>query len=325
MAAEGWDVLLLDVNPPEGPIGDQRFIAGDVRDAAAVRAAAEGCDVVVNNAALVPVTRSTLETYRAVNVGGTKNALAAAREVGAYVVHISSTSLYGVPRDVPITPATPFAPFEDYGVSKTEAEAVVDRTRDDGLVVSSLRPRTLLGRGRLGLFDVIFPRVRAGKAVPVFGRGDNLLQLLDADDLASAVLCAIRTKANAGYNVGAERFSTVRADMEALITHAGTGARVVGVPVAAIHAVLRPLDAIGRSPFTPWHYRTAHVPFYCDIADTKADLGWTPRRSNAEMLIRAYEDFLRRETTGASAHHRPLQGIVARALRGADRGRTVRS
>jgi nucleoside-diphosphate-sugar epimerase len=316
LARAGWDVIAGDVHPPSDPV-QHASLSLDVRDPDAVRRAVEGCDVVVNNAALVPVTRSSLDVYRAVNVGGTTNVLAAAKATGAYVAHISSTSLYGVPKQLPIRPDTPFTPFETYGQSKTEAERVVERERAGGVVVSSLRPRTIVGTGRLGLFDVIFPRVRDGKVVPLFGRGDNLLQLLDADDMCAAVLRAIELRSNGSYNVGALEYGTVRQDFERLIAHAGSGSRVVGVPVPAIHAVVRPLDMIGRSPFTPWHYMTAHVPFYCDVSTTMEELGWRPQRSNAEMLVNAYDWFVEHAgVRGASAHRRPLSGVLARLLRG---------
>jgi nucleoside-diphosphate-sugar epimerase len=316
LARNGYDVLAADIHEPPEPV-DHEFLRLDVRDPAAVRTAVESVDIVVNNAALVPVTRSTLEIYRAVNVGGTENVLAAAKDTGAYVAHVSSTSLYGVPKELPIKPTTQFTPFEIYGYSKTEAERVVQRERENGMTISSLRPRTIVGTGRLGLFDVIFPRIRDGKTVPLFGKGDNVLQLLDADDMCAAVLRAIEIRSNGSYNVGALEYGTVREDFEKLLAHAGTGARLVGVPVPLIHAVVRPLDMIGRSPFTPWHYMTAHEPFYCDVSTTMEELGWKPKRSNAEMLTNSYDWFLQHKgVRGESAHRKPLSGTLARLLRG---------
>lgn len=314
--AAGWDVIAADVHDLAATDRD-RFLRLDVCDASAVHRAVKGVDVVVNTAALVPITRSSAQCYLAVNAKGTENVLKAAKASGAYVAHISSSSIYGIPTQLPIIPSTPFAPFEDYGRSKAEAERVVERERADGLVVSSLRPRTIVGTGRLGLFDAIFPRIRDGKAVPIFGRGDNLLQLLDADDMCSAVLRAIDTRANGNYDVGAREYQTVREDFEDLLAHANTGARLVSVPVPLIHAIVRPLDAVGRSPFTPWHYMSAHKPFYCDISTTVRELGWEPRRSNLEMLVNSYDWFVNHPVTvGPSAHRRPLHGALAHFLRG---------
>jgi nucleoside-diphosphate-sugar epimerase len=311
----GWDVIAADLHEPA--TDRDNFLHLDVRDASAVHQAVKQVDVVVHSAALVPITRSSLQVYLAVNTQGTENVLRAARASGAYVVHISSSSIYGIPTQLPIMPSTPFAPFEDYGYSKAEAEGIVERERKNGLVVSVLRPRTIVGTGRLGLFDAIFPRIRDGKTVPLFGMGNNTLQLLDVEDMCAAVVRAIDTRSNGNYNVGAHEYQTVREDFEGLLAHANTGARLVRVPVPLIHAILRPLDAVGRSPFTRWHYMSAHKSCYSDISTTVSELGWSPKRSNLETLVNSYDWFVSHPVTaGASAHHRPLQGALARLLRG---------
>jgi nucleoside-diphosphate-sugar epimerase len=318
----GYDVRTLDIHELDGDVAKKdltpfEFVKADVRDADAMRRAVEDVDVVVDNAALVPVTRSDAAAYRSVNVEGCRTTLEAAKDAGVYTLHISSSAIYGVPKELPITATTPLAPFEPYGESKAEADRVVARAREDGQLVASLRPRTLLGEGRLGIFDVIFARVRAGKRVPMFGAGRNKVQMSDVEDFCSAALAAIEHRANDDYNVGAASFGTVREDLQALIDHAGTNAKLLAVPTPAIRAVLQPLDLVGRSPFNVWHWKSAPKPFYFDLTKTREGLGWEPQYSNAQALIRAYEHYLARpEATSASAHRRPLEGTLAQVLRG---------
>jgi nucleoside-diphosphate-sugar epimerase len=311
----GYEVRLLDVNPPER--GEREFVLADVRDAEAVRRAAAGCELVVDNAALVPVTRAGAAEYRAVNVDGCRNTLDAAEAIGAYVLHISSSAIFGVPSELPVTPDTPFAPFEPYGRSKAEAEQVVHERRSAGLVVGSLRPRTLVGEGRLGLFDIIFARIRRGRRVPMFGRGQNRVQMCDVEDFCAAALAAVEQRANADYNIGSAGFGTVREDLQGLIDRVGSRSRLQAVPVWAIRAVLQPLDLVGRSPFNEWHWRSAPAPFYFDISRAREELGWQPRRTNVDALEHAYGLYDRRAgAAGSSAHRRPLRGALARLLRG---------
>ena len=312
----GFEVRLLDVNPPER--GSREFVHADVSDAGAIRAAAEGCEVVVDNAALVPVTRASAAEYRSVNVGGCRNTLDAAGAAGAYVLHISSSAIFGVPSQLPVTDDAPLAAFEPYGRSKAEAEGVVHERRGAGLVVGSLRPRTLVGEGRLGLFDIIFARIRSGRRVPLFGRGQNRVQMCDVEDFCAAALAAIERRSNDDHNIGSAGFGTVREDLQGLIERVGSRSRLQPVPVWAIRAVLQPLDVVGRSPFNEWHWRSAPAPFYFDISRACAELGWEPRRTNLDALEHAYRHYERRTgtTTGSSAHRRPLRGALARLLRG---------
>ena len=316
IAGAGHAVRTLHIHPPEAP-SPHEFVRADVRDAAAVRSAVRGCDVVVDNAALVPVSRASEAEYRSVNLDGCRNTLDAAAEEDAYVLHISSSAIYGVPVELPVRTSTALAPFEPYGRSKADAERLVAERRAAGLTVGSLRPRTLLGEGRLGLFDVIFARVRAGKRVPLFGAGRNRVQMCDVEDFCAASLAAIDRRANDDYNIGSAGFGTVREDLEGLIARVGSRSRLQPVPVWAIRAVLQPLDAVGRSPFNEWHWRSAPEPFYFDISKAQDELGWQPRRSNVEALVRAYEAHLAEPLLDAGpAHRRSLRGGLARVLRG---------
>jgi nucleoside-diphosphate-sugar epimerase len=312
----GWDVRLLDVHAPAGPLdAGQEFVLADVRDAAAMREAVDGCDVVVDNAALVPVTRSTAQEFRSVNVDGCATTLAAAREAGAYVVHVSSSAIYGKPREMPVTEDTPLDPFEPYGSSKAEAERLMHRERANGLPVASLRSRALLGRGRLGLFELVFSRIRQGRRVPLFGSGRNLLQMCDARDFGAAVVACIEREATGDYNIGAADFATPREDLEALIERVGSTARLQPVPVWAIRAVLQPLALAGRSPFTAWHWHASAATFHASVERAERELGWRPQFSNVDALEHAYHEYLA-GTAGGSAHSAPLSGALARALRG---------
>ncbi len=317
LVGAGYDVTALDLHPPRRPVTAYEFRQGDVRDRAAVAEAAHGCEVVVDNAALVPVTRSTPEEFRAVNVEGCRNTLDAARAEGAYVLHVSSSSIYGVPELLPVTEESPLRPFEPYGASKAEAEELVHRERETGLVVSSLRSRALVGEGRLGLFEIVFRRVRDGKRVPMFGNGDIRIQMCAAEDFCSAALAAIERRANGDYNIGAARGGTVTEDLEGLIEHAGSSARLQPVPIWAIRAVLRGLELVDRSPFTKWHWVSSATPYWAEVDKARDELGWEPRHSNAEALGIAYDRWLAQpDEVGASGHTRPLRGLLARALRG---------
>jgi nucleoside-diphosphate-sugar epimerase len=200
-------------------------------------------------------------------------------------------------------------------VSKAEAERLVHRERAAGLPVASLRSRALLGHGRLGIFELIFSRIRQGRRVPLFGRGTNVLQMCDAADFAAAALACIECRANCDYNIGAAEFGTPREDLQALIGRVGSTSRLQPVPVWAIRAVMQPLALARRSPFTAWHWHAPGSTFYASLDKAERELGWRPIYSNVDALERAYHEYLA-GTAGGSPHSAPLGGFLARALRG---------
>jgi nucleoside-diphosphate-sugar epimerase len=301
--AAGHRLRILDLNEPAA--GDAEFVEGDVRDPAAVRAASEGVDVVLHNVAQVPLAKDR-HLFEAVNVGGTANVLLAAREAGvAKVVHTSSSAIFGIPESNPVTEETPPRPLEAYGRAKLRAELLCHDAVAGGLDVTIVRPRTILGHGRLGIMAVLFEFVADGAPVYVLGRGHNRYQFVHADDLADACLRAGRRPGPAVYNVGTTEFGTMRETLTALVEHAGTGSRVRSLPTGPAAAAMRALSGAGLVPFAPYHWLLYGESLWFDPAKTQAELGWWPTRSNSAMIIESYEWFLahRDATSGTPGSH----------------------
>jgi nucleoside-diphosphate-sugar epimerase len=298
-ATQGAQPLIFDLapaDPAEYP-PQTRFFQGDVRDPVAVRralVAAGPVDVVVHAAAALPLWRPA--DIWSTNVEGTRTVLRLARDVGVpRVVYISSTAVYGVPKKHPLEEGDPLVGVGPYGTSKIAAERLCAEARLRGACVPVLRPKTFIGTGRLGVFQILYDWVHAGKRIPVLGSGHNRYQLLEVEDLCAAiwqVATAPAALANSTFNVGAARFGTVREDVGALCAYAGTGARVWPVPARPAKLALRVLEAARLSPLYRWVYGTADTDSYVAIERLQRLLGWQPRYSNAEALIRSYAWYL---------------------------------
>lgn len=100
--------------------------AGDVRDPHGVRKAMEGCDTVLHLAALIaiPYSYHSPDTYVDTNVKGTLNIVQAARDLGARVVHTSTSEVYGTARTVPISEQHPLQGQSPYSASKIGADQI---------------------------------------------------------------------------------------------------------------------------------------------------------------------------------------------------------
>jgi nucleoside-diphosphate-sugar epimerase len=272
-------------------------------------------DTVYHLAAAVLPTRGK-SNYVSINTGGTRNLLQAALDNHvSQVLHIGTSAVFGAPRHLPVTEDTEFRPMGYYGWAKARGEEEVRRYRRLGVRVCVLRPRTILGTERLGIFHILFDWIKRGKRVPIIGRGDNLFQFVSARDVVSASLLGAASQSNDDFNIGAEDYSTVRGDLEALVIHAGTGARVVSIPVLLAMTSLQMLDLVRLSPLMDWQYKVAHKPFYFDISKAKQVLGWQPVDSNISMFTQAYDWYVANFTDSAAAYgstHR--QAVKQRAL-----------
>lgn len=309
----GHRVRVLDLEPlPENSVAE--LCSVDVRDPAAVEEAMRGVDRVIHCIAKVPISKAGRQFWE-VNVEGTRNVLKAAQKLGVpKVVHLSSSSVQ-MSEVNPVPEDAPFHPVGEYAKSKLKAETVCEEFRAQGMKIDIIRPRTVIGAGRLGIFDILFDWISEGRKVYILGSGHNKIQFLHAEDLAACCyLASLKNESNT-FNVGSKNFESLRSDLQSLIDEAGTRSRIVSVPVLPSMTALAILDFLRLSPLASWHYMTYHKDFYFDNANAKKILGWQPRFGNSEILKIAYRDYIEhraeRQARYGSSHRKALkQGLL---------------
>lgn len=313
--AAGDSVRVLDLNDAHDRPAGVEFIQGDVRDIGVVRAAVDGVDVVLNNVAQVPLAKDP-HLLRSVNVDGTVNLLDASVAAGVgKVVHTSSSAVFGVPKANPVLPTTVPAPMEAYGHAKLAAEWACLAAAREGLDVSIVRPRTILGHGRLGIFGILFDWIADGHDPIVLGDGTNRYQFVHSDDLADVCLLAAGADRPSVFNVGTDRFGTMRETLDSLCAHAGTGARVRSLPAGPAGLGMSLSAKLGIAPFAPYHWMMYSKSMWFDLEHLETQLGWSPQWSTADMFAQSYDWFLEhRSATGdaTASHHRRTskQGVL---------------
>jgi nucleoside-diphosphate-sugar epimerase len=308
----GEQVRILDIwDDPSRPKAIE-YVACSILNPAGVAQAMQGIDVVHHHAALVAQTRAGKQ-YWAVNVEGSRIVAEAAAKAGVQaMLHTSSTAVFGLPpAHGPITPATPTRPVEPYGRSKLAGEQITEAIcAQHGIPLITIRPRAILGSGRLGIFQILFQWIKENRNVYVIGSGNVPFQFLHAQDLIDFYMLVLDAGKTGVYNVGTDRFGTLRRDLEAFIRHVGSTSTVKSLPVALTINTLRVLYWMGLSPLVPWHYLTYHRACYFDTQPL-LDLGWKPNYSNGDMLKESYEWFLNHHgqdrTEIGSPHRSPLK------------------
>jgi nucleoside-diphosphate-sugar epimerase len=319
LVARGYRVRIFDLNPPGVERVEVEYVGGDVRDIERLRDACRDVEIVFHNVAQVPLARDRHE-FESVNVTGTANVLLASRDARvSKVVHTSSSAVFGIPASNPVTEDTPCRPIEAYGSAKTAAEVLCRDAAANGLDVTIIRPRTILGHGRLGIMAALFELVADGAPVFVLGRGDNRYQFVHASDLASACIRAAERPGSRVYNVGATEFGTMRETLQALVDHAGTGARIRSIPAAPARLAMQAMSGIGLAPFAPYHWMMYGESLWFDVTAARTELDWEPAHSNSSMLIESYEWFREHRdhvaAAGGSHHQTPVKMGVLKLAR----------
>jgi nucleoside-diphosphate-sugar epimerase len=300
LLAKGQSVTLFDIAPADYADikGKVRAIKGDVRDAAAVQAAMQGIDVVVHTAAALPLYPPQ-EIY-STEVEGTRTVLdAALKNKIERVIHISSSAVYGIPDHHPLIETDRVQGVGPYGEAKVRAEAVAVEYRAKGLCVPILRPKSFVGPERLGVFAMLYEWAHDGKNFPVLGKGNNPYQYLDVEDLCEAIwVCATLpcSKTNDTFNLGAKEFGTPQSDFQAVLDYAGHGKRIIPLPEKPAIFALSILEKLKLSPLYPWIYATFGKESFLSIEKAERVLGFQPKYSNKDALIRNYQWYLDNRT-----------------------------
>jgi nucleoside-diphosphate-sugar epimerase len=318
---KGHDVVNLDLLPfdyPEAPRVES--LLGDIRDRDMVDRCMAGVDMVVHCAAALPLY-SPEEIY-STDIDGTRNVVQSAREAGVQrCVMISSTAVYGIPDHHPLLEEDPMIGVGAYGEAKIAAEAVCVEERAKGLCVPILRPKSFIGPERLGVFALFYDFARTGHGFPVLGNGKNTYQYLDVADLCAAIWLAVtkdESVVNDVFNIGAGEYGTTAGDFQVVLDEAGHGKRIKPLPAGPAIAVLRVLEALKLSPLYKWIYETAAEDSFVSIDKARRVLGYAPRYSNQDALLRNYRWYLENleQFAGASGvtHRVPWkQGVLGLA------------
>ena len=201
--AGGRDVRLLARDPNRAEsglrdlVGDDadrvEVVSGDVTDAGRMAELLDGADEVVHAAGSVTLTGVDAALVESVNVGGTRNVVAAAAERGmGGIVHVSSVAVLFPPDTPTISADTAIAaPRGDYGRTKAMAEHEVRALQDDGAPITILYPGGVLGApawGRLGESATAVEFACKRGVVPMTPGGWSIVDVRDVADATIAAL-----------------------------------------------------------------------------------------------------------------------------------------
>ena len=317
--SRGEQIVSLDIVEFDYPDMNDKIIRikGDIRNKNDVKKAMEGVDVVVHTAAALPLYKP--EDIYSTDIDGTRNLLeeASAQKVKRFI-HISSTAVYGIPDHHPLKEDDKLDGVGPYGKAKIKAEEECLKYRDKGMCVPVIRPKSFIGPERLGVFDLLFDWAKDGKGFPMIGNGKNRYQLLDVEDLCDAIyLCATlpEEQANDTFNIGAKEFTTMGEDYQAVLDAAGYNKKIVGLPEKPIIWTLRVLESLNLSPLYKWVYETASKDSFVSIEKAETKLGYKPKYSNKDALVRNYKWYLEhfnefKDLSGVSHRVPWKQGIL---------------
>lgn len=269
-------------------------VAGDLSDAAAIRAGAEGCELAFHAAAQLG-DWGTREEFERGNVQGTQNALSACADAGVRrFVHVGTEAalLAGQPlvnadETWPLRPDSPAL----YSSTKAKAERLVLRANREGFETVVVRPRFVWGSGDTTLLPAMTEMVRAGRFAWI-GGGHHLTATTHVDNTVEGlVLGAERGRPGNAYFVTDGDPVEFREFVSALLRSQSVAPPSRSIPAGAAGALAvagetawRALRLPGRPPLTRFAYWVSSQECTIRIDKAREQLGYAPVRSREEGL-----------------------------------------
>ena len=271
-------------------------VGGDLTDAASLRRASEGVEVVYNIAALYRTAGLPTAAYRAVNAEGVATLIRSAAGAGAKrVVHCSTVGVHGDVEHPPANEDAPLRPGDVYQETKLEGERLgAAAAKETGIELVIARPSGIYGPGDRRLLK-LFGGVARRRFV-LLGDGRIFYHLTYVDDLCDGFrLCATQpAAAGRTYLLAGGEVTTLKELIAITADVAGVAPPRLRLPVwpfwlagAACEVVCKPLG------IAPPIYRR-RVDFFTksrafDISRARTELGFAPAVGLREGIGRTLE------------------------------------
>lgn len=245
----------------------------DIADAAGLRSAVSGMDVVCHLAGLGRAresVRDPLPFFR-VNVGGTVAVLEAMAAAGVpRIVFASTGAIYGSPTRQPMDEGTPDAPPHPYASSKLAAESAIGAQARAGLVGAVVVRLMNVAGGADPEPTRLIPRVLAaamGESVlHINGDGTAIRDYLHVKDAAAAFVACVEQcpapGASTRYIIGSGCGTSILDVVTAV-------ERVTGRPVRRVHGAAAPEPAL----------------LIGDPGKALTEIGWAPKYSGLDEIV----------------------------------------
>ena len=261
---------------------DIEIVEGELRSYERVHNAMRGVELVFHIGALGSVPRSLHDPLNsnAVNVEGTLNVLLAARDEGVRrVVYSSSSSVYGLRSDLPVTEEAPPDPLSPYAVTKLAAERyciAFSRVYEnfESVVVRFFNvfgPRQSPNSVYAAVVPLFIRAIEAGEPIFINGDGEQSRDFTYVDNVVDGTIRAATADGANG------RIFNLAASSPATVNHiADLIGEILGKEV--------------RREFRPPRLGDIRAS-WADISAAREVLGWEPKIDLAEGLRRTVEHF----------------------------------
>lgn len=293
---DGYRVRILardraKASPFEGRV--ENIVVADICERPAIDTLVEGADAVIQLVSNFRSASGPPESYRHINLDGSRTVLEACEAAGVKrLVHCSTIGVHGHVQSTPANEDSPYNPGDLYQETKRDTELLIrERLPSLNTEVVVIRPCSLYGPGDTRMLKMF--RMLAKRRFLMLGPCQENFHAVYIDDVVEGFMKALTTEGIGGetFILGGPRYLPLREYVNLAAEAVGASPPWINLPYGPFYAAAVACEAVcvplGIEP--PLHRR--RVRFYknnraFDIGKARRMLGYEPRIDLDEGMAR---------------------------------------
>lgn len=280
---QGYKVFGVDIRPPlDSSKENFEFTQVDVNKMDIKMN--QRIEFIVHTASSLPYGNSAKE-FEDNNIAAATVISRIAKENNTFLVEIGSSSVYGKPEQLPVNQHTRLNPLDNYAKSKLKAEIVIreNLATDEYCII---RPRTILGTGRSGIFSIFFSLIAGNLPLPLPNSGRQVIQFVHVDDLAALSIHLGQKRIPGIWPAASPEPKPLKEYLQVISNNDAVSVRYIPINPLLFKIIGEIAFRMGVTKFTPWHFGA--FPY-----DNYVDSDWVPtgfeyNYSSTEAFVDTY-------------------------------------
>lgn len=281
-------VTAIDIAPPSKKFSSIKYVVSAIEDYLNTNInILKTFDLVIHTASVLPY-KGNKDLLIETNIKTTRYLISKVAEIeDLFFIYISSSGVYGKPHNLPVTRSTKFNALDLYAETKVVSEETIRNTLNKNFY-SIIRPRTILGINRKGIFEVFFKLIKYRVPIPLPNNGNQKIQFVDVEDLARLILHIGFNNINGEWPAAAPNPKPLKDHLQTLGVNINKKVFKLNINPKLFEMIGIFLVKIKIVKFTKWHFGSFPYDFYFDEK-------WKPE--NFEYKFDNEETFLKSANT----------------------------
>lgn len=256
-----FNITAIDIKKNKNPLPEISYITKDVGEYLETHDNLDCFDIVIHAASVLPYKNNENDIWSK-NFLVTKklvNKLSQSKDV--FFVYVSSSAVYGKPTTIPVDKDTPLNPLDVYGRSKVNSENYIKDNLEEKKF-SIIRPRTILGINRSGIFDIFFNLIKYRIPIPVPNKGNQKIQFVDVKDLSRLTIHIAEKKAYGIWPAAGPDTKPLKSLLHKLSSDLERKIVLLNINTYIFKFIGKVLISLRLTNFTFWHFGAFPHDFY---------------------------------------------------------------